>query len=51
MYYNQESIDLFLAWYDSQSVCTANVQYLQQIFVFASISYVQSFKLNEVNHV
>ena len=28
-YYNQQSINLFLAWYDSQPVCTVNVQYLQ----------------------
>ena len=28
-YYNQKSIDLFLARYDLQPVCTVNVQYLQ----------------------
>ena len=32
MYYNQESIDLFIAWYDSQPVGRVNVQYLQLIF-------------------
>ena len=51
MYYNHESINLFLAWYDSQPVCTVNVQYLQKSLLFTSISYVQEiFKLNEVNH-
>ena len=33
VYYNQQSISLFLAWYDSsQPVFTVNVQYLPQIF-------------------
>ena len=29
MYYNQQSVNLFLAWYDSQPICTVNLQYLQ----------------------
>ena len=32
MYYNQQSINLFRAWYDSQLASTVNVQYLQYIF-------------------
>ena len=32
MYCIQQSINLFLASYGSQSVCTVNVQYLQYIF-------------------
>ena len=32
MPYNQQSINLFRAWYGSQPVSTINVQYLQQIF-------------------
>ena len=26
MYYNQEAINMFVEWYDSQPVCTVNVQ-------------------------
>ena len=48
MYYNQQSIHLFLARYDSQLVRTVfavNLCYVQE-----SISYVQGrFKLNEIN--
>ena len=32
MYYNQDTINLFLPRYDSKPVCTVNVQYLQYIF-------------------
>ena len=32
MYYNQQSINLFLASYDSQPICTVNVKHLQYIF-------------------
>ena len=47
MYYNQQSFNLFLAWYDSQPVY---IIYSKSL-LFASITYVQeSFKLNEVNH-
>ena len=28
MYYNQQPINFFLAWYDFQSVCTVNIQCL-----------------------
>ena len=29
MYYNQQSISLFVVWYDSQPVCAVHVQYMQ----------------------
>ena len=32
MFYKQQSINLFLAWYESQPVCSVHVQFLQQIF-------------------
>ena len=32
IYYNQQSINLFLALCDSQLVCTENVRYLQEVF-------------------
>ena len=45
MYYKQQSINLFLAWYDSQPVCT--VIYSKSL-LFTSISYLQgSFKLSQ----
>ena len=53
MYYNQESINLFLAWYDSQPVRAVNVYtvFTVNILLFTSISYVQeNFKLKKVNH-
>ena len=31
MYYNQESINLFVAWYDTQPVCTVNAKYLYTV--------------------
>ena len=45
MYYKQQSINLFLAWYDSQPVCT--VIYSKSL-LFTSISYLQeSFRLSQ----
>ena len=42
MYYNQQSIDLFLAWYDSQPVCTVkvftiNLYYLQVLAMYKKV--------------
>ena len=38
MYYNHESINMFLAWYDSQPVCAVNAHIYSKFFLFTSIT-------------
>ena len=50
VYYNQQSINLFLAWYHSQPVYPVMYSIYCKSLLFTSISHVQeNFKLNEVS--